>query len=228
MRLHVDADPAAAAVRGAGILADAITRAVQRRGLARVAISGGSSPWDLFTELARLDLPWPRVRFVQVDERLVPLDDPARNLAGQRRTLAPALAAGAVLWSLAPDDPAVPAAVDLVAFAADRLRRAAGEPAVFDVVHLGLGDDGHTAGLPPDAAPTTSTEVVRVSAFRGHDRITCTTRVLDRARRRLFFVTGPAKRRALARLLAGDTGIVAARVNRRLTDVVADEAAAGA
>ncbi|RMH76577.1 MAG: 6-phosphogluconolactonase, partial [Actinomyces sp.] len=53
MRLHVDADPAAAATRGAGILADAITRAVQERGLARVAISGGSSPWGLFAELAR-------------------------------------------------------------------------------------------------------------------------------------------------------------------------------
>ncbi len=226
MKLHRAPDPDGAARTGADLLAGCIADAVARRGIARVGVSGGTSPWRLLAHLAATPLPWARVRFVQVDERLVAVDDPARNLAAQTAALAPALGAGAHLWSLAPADPTAP---DPRVSAADRLRRACGRPALFDVVHLGLGDDGHTAGLPPDRAapPDPHAEIEVIRGFRGHDRVTLTLAVLNRARRRLWFVTGPTKRAALQTLLTGGGTSVAGRVVRRGSVVVADDAAVG-
>ena len=108
-----------------------------RAASSRLAVSGGSTPWLMLRELARLDLPWQAVQLFQVDERIAPAGDTERNLTHIGDTLlkrAP-LPAAQVHAMLVND-------ADLEAAAAryaQMLQRIAGTPAVLDLVHLGLG-----------------------------------------------------------------------------------------
>jgi 6-phosphogluconolactonase len=188
----------------------------------RIAVSGGLTPAPVFAALALQPLPWDRVHVFQVDERVVPLGDADRN----SRLLAPFEKAGAAVYPMPVDDPES-------AFAAAGYARAlqdvtGGE---FDVVHLGLGDDGHTASWPPGDAVVQlgapdDPDVAVVGPYRGHRRMTLTPPVVDRARRVLWLVSGAGKAVALARLLAGDPAIPASRVPSERALILADEAAA--
>ena len=102
------------------------------------AVSGGHTPWAMFDDLAQRDLPWETVRLFQVDERVAPDGDPDRNLAHLRSSLG----------EVSPEVLAMPVSEpDLEAAAASYARRL---PERFNLVHLGLGPDGHTASLVPD------------------------------------------------------------------------------
>jgi 6-phosphogluconolactonase/glucosamine-6-phosphate isomerase/deaminase len=98
------------------------------------------------------------------------------------------------------------------------------------LVHLGLGPDGHTASLIP-GDPVLEVDDRRVAltetAYQGHHRMTLTFPELSAARQVLWLVTGPAKKDALAKLLAGDASIPAGRVENERMTVVADGDAAG-
>jgi 6-phosphogluconolactonase len=161
-----------------------------------------------------------------VDERVAPDGDPDRNYTHLQASLlayAP-LASGNV-------HPMPVGAGDLNTAAeqyAAALRKAAGDPPVLDLVHLGLGDDGHTASLVPGdpALAITDADVALSGPYQGHLRMTLTYAVMNRARRILFVVTGHEKAGALQRLLAGDTTIPAGRVRRDRAVVLADRAAA--
>jgi 6-phosphogluconolactonase len=213
VRVEVLPDPEAAAVAAAAWLASRIRRAVSARGRADIAVSGGTTPALMFSELARRDLPWTSVHVHQVDERIVPADHPARNaaqlevmsIAGANVHLLPIGTRGVLQVEL---------------------------PERFDVVHLGLGDDGHTASWPPGTdvsrlRRTGSPPVVRVDAFRGHDRVTLTPAVVNRARTRLVLVTGAAKATVLRQWMDGERDLPISAVVRRSTTVIADRAAAG-
>jgi 6-phosphogluconolactonase len=180
------------------------------------AVSGGRTPWAMFAELGGRDLPWEAVRIFQVDERVASDGDPDRNLTHLRGSLGDA-PAEVVAMPVERDDLAV-AASDY----ADSL------PARFDLVHLGLGSDGHTASLVPgDPVLHVEDRPVAVTApYQGRRRMTLTYPGLARADSLLWLVSGSEKADALRRLLRGDRSIPAARVEARHSVVLADAAAA--
>ena len=171
--------------------------------------------------LAREDVPWDRVHLLQVDERVAPYGDADRNLSALRESLT------------------VPARVhpmpverdDLDAAAthyADTLTSVAGSPPELDLVHLGLGGDGHTASLVPGdpVLDVGDRDVAITGPYQGRRRMTLTYPALDRARQVVWLVTGEDKAAMLARLCDGDATIPAGRVRAAQAAVFADHAAA--
>jgi 6-phosphogluconolactonase len=234
IRVEILPDEEAVARRGAAEIAAAARRAVAERGRFAFAVSGGRTPWRMLAQLADLpDVPWTSTHVFQVDERVAPAGDPARNwspledaLLG-RVPLPPAQAHAMPVDHCRGDADLTAAARDYAA----ALATACGVPPVLDLVHLGLGRDGHTASLVPDdpvldvvAADVAAT----ASAYQGHRRLTLTFPVLARARRVLWVVTGAEKHDALVRLRAGDPAIPAGRVCARDALLLADRTAAGA
>jgi 6-phosphogluconolactonase len=217
-------DAEAVARRGAEVLAAEAHSAIDARGVFALAVSGGSTPWRMLALFAGIDIPWRAVHVFQVDERLVPADDPDRNLTRLIEVLgdAASLACVHAMPVEAPDPGA--AADDYAAVLAE----ITGEPPVLDLVHLGLGADGHTASLVPgDPVLEVRDRDVAVTAmsYGGRRRMTLTFPALARARRILWVVTGGGKRGALGWLLAGDSGIPASRVDDRNALLLVDRAA---
>jgi 6-phosphogluconolactonase len=227
MQVETLADDQAVAQRAAAFIAERAWEAVRARGQFTLAVSGGHTPWAMLRALATLDMPWPQVQLFQADERVAPDGDPVRNLTNIHASLlahAPLPAANLHAMPVT--------AADLHAAArdyADTLERVAGKPAVLDLVHLGLGSDGHTASLVPgDAAlQVADAEVALAGPYLGHRRMTLTYPVLDRARAVLWVATGADKREMAARLRAGDAGIPAGRVRADRAWLLGDTAALG-
>jgi 6-phosphogluconolactonase len=226
MKLEVLADAEAVARTAASIIAAEALDAVAARGRFIFAVSGGHTPWLMLRALAGEKMPWQEVHLVQVDERVAPAGDPDRNLTHLRESLQHA--------PLRPEQiHAMPVgAADLEAAARDyavTLRDIAGAPPVLDLVHLGLGPDGHTASLVPGdpVLDVIDTDVALTGVYQGRRRMTLTYPILNRARRVLWLVTGSEKAGQLVRLCAGDVSIPAGRVRQDQALVLADRAAAG-
>ncbi|GGI08586.1 6-phosphogluconolactonase [Egicoccus halophilus] len=213
MRIEILA-PAVLADHVAGRVAASLRAAAQARGQATLAVSGGRTPGRLLARLAAQPVPWDRLHVFQVDERVAPDGDPARNLTGLRAALldhVPLPAAQAHALPVEADD------LDAAAAGyADVLRTVAGAPPVLDVVLLGLGSDGHTASLVPGdpAVEVVDREVVRTGTYQGHRRLTLTRPVLDAARERFWLVTGGDKAVVAATLAGGGGDLVAGRLRR--------------
>jgi 6-phosphogluconolactonase len=209
-----------AAQRGADLIAAAGRRAVEERGSFALAMSGGKSPWAMLAILSdREEMPWAETSLFQVDERVASPGSEDRNLTHM------------VLGLSMQNQPALrPMPVtqrDLEAAAREYEKSL---PERLDLVHLGLGPDGHTASLVP-GDPVLEVGDRRVAltetAYQDHHRMTLTYPAIDAAREVLWLVTGPTKREALAKLLAGDRSIPAGRVENDSMTVIADETAAG-
>ncbi len=223
-RITVLADAAAVAAHAAQVIAAAAWDAVHHRGEFLLAVSGGSTPLPMFDALAELEIPWARVHLFQVDERVAPAGDAARNLTGLEEHLISKIGLPADQLHVMPVD-AVDR-VDAAALYADTLHRVAGTPPVLDLIHLGLGADGHTASLVPgDAALEATDDVVVTAPYQGHRRMTLTYPVLAHARRLLWVVSGPNKDEALDRMVWGDPSVPAGRVAQDRAEVVTDRVA---
>jgi len=203
--------PAELAEAAASWTAQRVTAAVGARGACYLALAGGETPRGCYERLARSPyretLPWPSVFVFWSDERQVSLDHPESNYAMAKAVLL--------------DHVRIPAeqVFPLVGDPTPGLRRipadAGGRPR-FDVIHLGLGEDGHTASLFPGSP---ALEEVRALIAQVHDapkpppdRLTLTLPVLNAARAVLFMVQGTSKRQALARVLRGDPALPASHV----------------
>ena len=207
-------ETAAEAERAAAeFIARTLGQAVRERGLAALAISGGRSPWGMLDLLGALAVSWEAVHLFQVDERIVPSGDDARNWKSFGRTELARRFPPANLHPM-PVEIADPEAAALRY--ATTLAEWAGEPPVLDVAHLGIGADGHTASLFAGDAPLLETRrTVAVSrSYAQHRRLTLTLPALNRARHVVWFALGPERRTALTRLFDGDAAIPATRVQR--------------
>jgi len=214
--LQVSADAAAVAARAAGYVAELARTSVASRGRFTFAVSGGHTPWAMFSALAGEKVPWSDVEVFQVDERVAPEGDPDRNLTHLRASIGDAPAR---VHPMPVNDPDLELAAAAYATAL---------PQRFDLVHLGLGPDGHTASLVPGDPVLSVTDalVALTQPYAGHRRMTLTYPALARADQLLWLITGPDKREPLARLLAGDQSIPAGRVIAARSLVMADESAA--
>ncbi len=216
LELFDDAD--AVARRGAELIAERAAAATVKDGRFNLAVSGGRTPWAMFAHLAGMDVFWDRVSMFQVDERIAPRGDAGRNLTHLVEALPGAARRALRPMPVEDDDPEAAAA----AYAAEL------QP--LDLVHLGLGDDGHTASLVPgDTVLEVRDRDVALTGgeYQGTRRMTLTYPAIDRAAEVLWVVTGAEKREPLARLRAGDTSIPAGRVRAARMLVLADRAAAG-
>jgi 6-phosphogluconolactonase len=214
--LEVSSDPAAVAKRAATYVAGLARSAVSEHGRFTFAVSGGHTPWAMFGELSSEDMPWADTELFQVDERVAPEGDPDRNLTNLMASIGNA-----------------PARVHPMPVNDADLAQAAAEyatvlPQRFDLVHLGLGPDGHTASLVPGdpVLEVTDALVGLTQPYQGHPRMTLTYPALARADQLMWLVTGADKQDPLAKLLDGDQSIPAGRVLAARSLVIADAAAA--
>jgi 6-phosphogluconolactonase len=220
IELEVAGDEKAASRRAAELIAAAGAEAAAERGRFAFAMSGGRSPWAMLAILGESEqMPWDRTELFQVDERLAAPGDEARNLTH-------------MVLGLSMDHQATlrPMPVTQRDLEAAARNYEASLPARFDLVHLGLGPDGHTASLVPGDPVLEVTDrrvAMTETAYQDHRRMTLTYPALNDARRIVWLVTGPDKPEALQKLLAGDESIPAGRVRNDQMVVVADEAAAG-
>lgn len=220
MDLETVADPDAAASRAAELIEEACREAATERGEASIAVSGGRTPWQMIAELSSADLAWDELRMFQVDERVAAPGSDERNLTH-------------IISALPIERQAIVRPMPVTSHDLDAA--AAGYEATLperlDVVHLGLGPDGHTASLVPgDSVLDVADRRVALTGGTYQDtrRMTLTYPALDAARMIVWLVTGEEKQEALAKLMEADPSIPAGRVAAGEMIVIADAAAAGA
>jgi 6-phosphogluconolactonase len=227
MKIEIFADAQTVAEEAARFIAAEAQSAIAERDRFVFAVSGGHTPWIMLRALAREDVAWDKVHLFQVDERVAPAGDPDRNLTHLRASLLEhAPLPPEQLYAMAVESS------DLQSGAkeyAKVLEKIAGAPPVFDLVHLGLGPDGHTASLVPGdpVSQVSDADVGVTGVYQGRRRMTLTFPVLNRARRILWLATGAEKVEMLKRLSKGDPSIPAGRVNQESALAFVDREAAG-
>jgi len=190
-------------------------QAVLEKGVFDFAVSGGKTPWAMFAELASLDMPWEHTIMYQVDERVAPEGDSDRNLTNLLKSLGNTRA---LVRPMPVNEVDLDYAVNEYASIL---------PARLDLVHLGLGPDGHTASLIPDdpVLEVNDQLIAMTGPYQGHPRMTMTYLALALADQLLWLVTGADKQGPLAKLLDGDTSIPAGRVSAAHSLIMADRSA---
>jgi 6-phosphogluconolactonase len=217
--LEVVENDRAVARRAAELIAAAGQRAVADHGSFSFAMSGGRSPWAMLAILGDLEeMPWGETELFQVDERIASPGSEDRNLT--HMVLGLSMDHQSALRPM----PVTNRDLDAAAHEYETSL-----PERLDLVHLGLGPDGHTASLVP-GDPVLEVDDRRVAVttneYQGHRRMTLTYPALAEAREILWLVTGEEKRDPLRKLLAADPSIPAGRVRNDSMFVVADSAAA--
>lgn len=227
IKLEVYSDADSVARAAAKLIAEEARTSVATRGKFVVAVSGGRTPWVMMRALAREEVPWNAMHVVQVDERVAPAGDPDRNLTHLHESLLEhAPLREDQIHAMPVESSNLKAACAEYAMT---LQTLAGSPPVLDLVHLGLGPDGHTASLVPrdPVLEVKDADVALTGPYQGRRRMTLTYPIVNRSRRLLWLVTGGEKAGMLPRLRVGDAQIPAGRVRADHALVLADRAAAG-
>ena len=210
---------------GANFISARVTEAIAERGQFTIALSGGSTPWIMLARLAEQELPWDRVKVFQVDERAAPDGDPERNLVQIREHFADRISLPTEnLYAM----PVISEDLNRGArqYEQTLVELAGGKP-VIDVIHLGLGGDGHTASLVPGdpVLEVSDRDVATTETYDGRRRMTLTYPIINRARHILWLITGEGKAEMLKRLIQGDDDIPAGSISQTQATVLADDAA---
>lgn len=227
MEIVVFPDAETVARRAAELISEFATKAIAARGQFTFASSGGKTPWLMFEHLTKHDLKWEHIHLFQVDERVAPAGDPSRNWTHLEESLISRVAIPIGNAHAIPLDSESPGRA--ATLYGELLSQVAGIPAVLDLVHLGLGPDGHTASLVPGdpALSVNDVDVALTNAYQGQRRVTLTFPILNRARHILWVVVGSDKQDALSKLLVEDRSIPAGCVTGARSTVFADSAAIG-
>jgi 6-phosphogluconolactonase len=225
MNIEVYSDDESTAQAAAKYIAAEAGAAVAARGRFAMAVSGGRTPWIMLRALAAEELPWEYIHVVQVDERVAPAGHADRNLTHLVESL---LAHSPIrpeqIHAMPVESPELEAGV---AQYAATLRDIAGSPPILDLVHLGLGPDGHTASLVPGdpVLNVTDTDVALTDEYQRRQRMTLTYPMINRGRRILWLATGSEKASMLLRLRKGDLSIPAGKISQERAVIFADQAA---
>ena len=213
------------AARAAAYLEQEIRDALTHQKSFSLAISGGRTPWEMLKILSKVDLPWQRINLFQVDERVAPDGHPDRNLT----QLFQAIAGTAMVTQLR-IFPMPVTAEDLDASAKeyaevlDEIKEGKG----LDIIHLGLGSDGHTASLVPgDGVLEIQNRLVACTQnpYQGRIRMTLTYPLLNAAKQILWIVTGSEKKEMVQRMLQQDPSIPAGSIRQENALLLVDKAA---
>lgn len=225
MRIETLADEQAVAERTAEVIADAAREGVRRHGRAVLAFSGGSTPAAMLERLARMDVRWNATHIMQVDERVAPEGHDDRNWTMITNSLlAGADIPDALLHPMPVTDDDLDGAAERYA---SRLQTVAGVPPIADVVHLGIGEDGHTASLVPGdpVLDVRDRWIAMAGPYQGRMRMTWTYPAINAGRLLVWQITGAGKAAAVRDGLQGK-GVPASEVRRRDVVVIATRDAA--
>jgi 6-phosphogluconolactonase len=226
MKIEVLPDENAVARKAATIIAAEAQAVAMARGRFLMAVSGGHTPWLMLRALADEKVPWEKVHLFQVDERAAPAGHADRNFTHLQESLLTRVVLRAEqIHPMPVEEPDLEAAAHRYA---RFLAEIAGSPPVLDLVHLGLGPDGHTASLVPGdpVLEVADRDVAVTGIYQGRCRMTLTYPVINRSRSIFWVVTGKEKAAPLARLMDADRSIPAGRVRQDQGLVLADQAAA--
>lgn len=227
MTTEIYSSPEEVAEKAAKHLEEKIRTAILTKGTFSMAISGGKTPWEMMKHLVKAKLRWEKVYIFQVDEREAPDGHEDRNLTQLFRCL---------------DGSGILTRVNIFPMhvIANNLEDEAQEYAktiwevtgdgVLDLIHLGLGSDGHTASLIPGDPVCELLEqdvALTTQPYQGRLRMTMTYPLINRAKEILWVVTGQEKAEMLKRLLNQDQGIPAGRIKAENAIIIADRSAAG-
>jgi len=227
VKIEIFPDAASVASAAAVFIAAESRAAIASRGRFVAALSGGSTPWLMLRAFGAEEVSWDAVQVVQVDERIAPAGDPERNLTHiHEKLLGHTPLRPEQIHAMPVESQDLETATTQYAHTLTEL---AGSPSVLDLVHLGLGADGHTASLVPGdpVLEIAEADVALTGTYQGRRRMTLTYPILNRARRVLWLVNGAEKAAMLHRLQHGDLSIPAGRVRRDTSIIFADSAAAG-
>jgi 6-phosphogluconolactonase len=226
MELQILPDAQAVAQKATQIIAELAQERIRLTGKFSFAVSGGSTPWKVLRQLADAALNWESVELFQVDERIAPAGDAQRNLTQITQNLLDHSALSLEqIHAMPVEQTDIESAAESYA---QQLIKLCGNPPQLDLIHLGLGEDGHTASLLPGDPARKSQELVTItSEYQGLRRMTMTYPVINAAQRRLWIVTGANKQSMLERLYQGDDSIPAGLVERNHAIILADQNAAG-
>ncbi|MFC1627479.1 6-phosphogluconolactonase [Gemmatimonadota bacterium] len=228
-RLEIFPDPESMSRAAALFISERLRQAVDIRGRASLALSGGSTPRRIYQFLVSLSapvLPWEQIHLFWGDERWVPADDPESNYALARETILNTA-------TLPPENiHPVPTNAATIEEGAARYEEevrtffassgGSGDSPTFDLIHLGVGEDGHTASLFPDDPALLETDrwvvpVTSPSWRPPRERVTFTLPLINNARTVLFTASGNAKRKVVKSIVLdqgdGEMSYPAAMVN---------------
>lgn len=222
MKIELFVKPQTIAQEAASIIAADARLAISERGRFVMAVSGGKTPGAMLRQLANEELPWEKVHIFQVDERVAPAGDSARNFTHlQENLLNHAPIPPEQVYAMPVEDADLEAAARKYAAILENL---AGSPPSFDLIHLGIGTDGHTASLiPGDPVLNIHDRNVAITGnYQGHQRMTLTYPAINPARRILWIITDDKKAHALTQLLNADPSIPAGPICQDRAIVVTD------